>query len=68
MAEREKELDDMEMAIQSVLEGRAKAKASIDYSAEELPTPNAVVSQAKRSGKRNPISCECLSPLSSFRV
>ena len=58
MAEREKALDDMEMAIQSVLEGRAKAKArlpSIDY-AEELPTPNAVVSQAKRSGKRNPIS------------
>ena len=59
MTEREKALDDMEMAIQSVLEGRAKAKArlpSIDYSAEELPTPNAVVSQAKRSGKRNPIS------------
>ena len=59
MAEREKALDDMEMAIQSVLEDRAKAKArlpSIDYSAEELPTPNAVVSQAKRSGKRNPIS------------
>ena len=59
MVEREKALDDVEMVIQSVLEARAKAKArlpSIDYSAEELPTPNAVVSQAKRAGKRNPIS------------
>lgn len=67
MAEREKVLDDVEMEIQSALEDRAKAKArlpSIDYSAEELPTPNAVVSQAKRSGKRNPISCECRLSLS----
>ncbi|XP_076670920.1 uncharacterized protein LOC143370132 [Andrena cerasifolii] len=59
MAERQKVLDDEEMVIQSMLEARAKDKArlpSVDYSAEELPTPNAIVSQAKRSGKRNPIS------------
>ena len=59
MVERQKVLDDEEMVLQSMLEARAKPKArlpSIDYSAEELPTPNAIVSQAKRSGKRNPIS------------
>ncbi|CAK9815343.1 hypothetical protein ANTPLA_LOCUS8617 [Anthophora plagiata] len=59
MAEREKALDDVQMVIQSVLEARAKAKTRIqpdDYSVEELPTPNAVVSQAQRSGKRTAIS------------
>lgn len=61
MAEREKALDDVQMVIQSVLEARAKAKPRVppgDYSAEELPTPNAVVSQAQRPGKRTSISCE----------
>ncbi|KZC14851.1 hypothetical protein WN55_07428 [Dufourea novaeangliae] len=59
--EREKELVDMQVMIQSVLEARAKDKARAqpsDYSAEELPTPNAVVSQAQRSGKRTALSCE----------
>ncbi|KOC62536.1 hypothetical protein WH47_04197 [Habropoda laboriosa] len=61
MAEREKALDDEEMVIQSMLEARAKTKTRIqpgDYSVEELPTPNAVISQAQRSGKRTAISCE----------
>ncbi|XP_017793010.1 PREDICTED: uncharacterized protein LOC108574873 [Habropoda laboriosa] len=59
MAEREKALDDEEMVIQSMLEARAKTKTRIqpgDYSVEELPTPNAVISQAQRSGKRTAIS------------
>ncbi|XP_076168081.1 uncharacterized protein LOC143147083 isoform X1 [Ptiloglossa arizonensis] len=57
--EREKVLEDEQMVIQSVLEDRAKAKARIhqgDYSVEELPTPNAIVSQAQRSGKRTALS------------
>ncbi|XP_017764799.1 PREDICTED: uncharacterized protein LOC108554137 [Eufriesea mexicana] len=55
MAEREKSLDNMQMMIQSVLESRAKIQTGVqpdDYSGEELPTPNAVVSQMQRSGKR----------------
>ncbi|XP_076243747.1 uncharacterized protein LOC143184985 [Calliopsis andreniformis] len=50
-------LDEMQM-IQSAMEAEAKAKARVppgDYSAEELPTPNAVVSQVQRSGKRTAI-------------
>ncbi|XP_054015894.1 uncharacterized protein LOC128896554 [Hylaeus anthracinus] len=61
-AERGKELENEQMVIQTVLDARAKTKTRLppgDYSIEELPTPNAVVGQMRRSGKRTAaLSCE----------
>ncbi|XP_076290406.1 uncharacterized protein LOC143213926 [Lasioglossum baleicum] len=59
--ERQKELDVMEEIIIESMEARNKDKAvprvqSAGYSAEELPTPNAVVRQPQRSGKRTELT------------
>ncbi|XP_043252500.1 uncharacterized protein LOC122397412 [Colletes gigas] len=57
--ERGKELEEEQMIIQSALETRAKVKSRLppgDYSAEELPTPNAMVSQPRRSEKRTTLN------------
>lgn len=57
MAEREKELSDVQREIQSMLEARTRARAhQNDFSGEELPPPNAIVSQPQHSGKRTAIS------------
>lgn len=57
MAEREKELADEQREIQSVLEARTRPRApQNDYSGEELPPPNAIVSQPQHPGKRTAIS------------
>ncbi|XP_076756809.1 uncharacterized protein LOC143426942 [Xylocopa sonorina] len=60
MAERKKELDDMEMVIHSMLRARQKPES------EQLPTPNAVVSPTQRSGKRTAISY--MSALCHFKI
>ncbi|XP_031835667.1 uncharacterized protein LOC116428328 [Nomia melanderi] len=58
VVEREKELDDMQIMIESVLEPRIKDKPStrVDYSAEEFRTPNTVMRQTQREGKRTPLT------------
>ncbi|XP_076647449.1 uncharacterized protein LOC143356024 [Halictus rubicundus] len=59
--ERKKELDVMEEIIIESMEARNKDKVvprvqPAGYSAEELPTPNAVVRQLQRSGKRTELT------------
>ncbi|KOX79314.1 hypothetical protein WN51_09116 [Melipona quadrifasciata] len=55
ITEREKELDDVQRMLESVLKARAKD----NYSDEELPVPpNPPNRLAPRSGKRTAISCE----------
>ncbi|CAL7941001.1 unnamed protein product [Xylocopa violacea] len=60
MEERKKELEDVEMVIQTVLRAREKPES------EQLPTPNAVVSPTQRSGKRTAISY--MSALCHFKI
>lgn len=75
VVEREKELDEMENIIKSALEDQPRIKdkppTRVDYLPEDFRTPNTIIRQPPREGKRAPLTCEYLftfdSPFPSLR-